>query len=447
MQFRTVALIGLLVAFSASAGATRYFGREAVVETEGYKSYVGYTVWQIVPTTDEQVHIVARMSEALGIEFDFWKAPSRVGKAIDVMLAPEQVRPALQYLQGKGLKPVNKIKDLGKHVARDLFAMQSYTPFKAGMAASDFDFDKYHSYDSIIAWIESVATANPTFVSIDTIGQSLQNREIKYLKIGYPSATKAEKNALFIDAGIHAREWIAPAAALYLINQLVTNSTYTSLLQAIDIIVVPELNPDGYEYSRNSDRMWRKSRSGPRRGCYGADINRNFPFKWMVAGSSNNPCSETYAGPSALSEIEGQRLKAFLDPRNNTIKAYLTLHSYGEDILYPWGYTTGHYPPDVNDLKALGQEMFKAIKAVHGTEFEVGNSGDALYPASGASDDYSKSIGIKYVYTVELRPGEGDNDNDQWYGFELPEKFIKPTVEETLPALIAAANRVQNGPL
>ena len=66
--------------------------------------------------------------------------------------------------------------------------------------------------------------------------------------------------------------------------------------------------------------------------------------------------SETYAGPSAFSEVEAVNLKNFLVPHNDTIKAYLTLHSYGEDILYPWGYATGCYPPDVNDLVSISPE-------------------------------------------------------------------------------------------
>uniref|UniRef100_A0A914YHP7 Peptidase M14 carboxypeptidase A domain-containing protein n=1 Tax=Panagrolaimus superbus TaxID=310955 RepID=A0A914YHP7_9BILA len=309
----------------------------------------------------------------------------------------------------------------------------------------NFDFYNYHPFAEIMGYIQAVAQKYPSFVSISSLGKSFENRDTQFLKIGYPSSTA--KNALFIDAGMHAREWIAPTTALYAINQWVTNSSYTDLLKAIDIYVAPCINPDGYEYSRTKDRHWRKTRSGPRQGCYGVDPNRNFSFKWMVSGSSTNPCSETYAGPTPFSEIETKNLKNFLVPHNDTIKAYLTLHSYGENILYPWAYAVEEYPPDVNDLIALGHEMYSAIKAVHGTKYTVGDSGDTLTPAPGASDDYSKSIGIKYVYDIELRPGDGDNDNDDGYGFDLPPKFIKPTAEEMFPAFMAAANRVQNGPL
>jgi hypothetical protein len=384
-----------------------------------------------------------KLSETLKHEFDFWKPPTKFSKPVDIFSPPTMTRQLITHLKRAGLIPVTKIRDFGKRVAEARMDVLSYKSQDA-IDPDTFNLYQYHPFADIMGYIQAVAAKYPSFVSISSLGKSLQNRDMQILKIVYPS--DSPKNALFIDAGIHAREWIAPATALYAINQFVTNSAYTDLLKAIDIYVAPSINPDGYEYSRSKDRNWRKSRSGPRQGCYGVDINRNFPFKWMVAGASTNPCSETYAGPSAFSEVEGVALSNFLVPRNGSIKAYLTLHSYGEDILYPWGYATGTYPPDVNDLIALGHEMYNAIKAVHGTEYVVGDSGDALYPASGASDDYSKSIGIKYVYTVELRPGDGDNDDDQWYGFDLPAKFIKPTAEEAFPALIAAAKRVQNGP-
>ena len=51
-----------------------------------------------------------------------------------------------------------------------------------------------------------------------------------------------KKNSIFIDAGIHAREWIAPATALYLIKQL-AEGAYTHLLDKVDIAIMPVVNP------------------------------------------------------------------------------------------------------------------------------------------------------------------------------------------------------------
>lgn len=61
---------------------------------------------------------------------------------------------------------------------------------------------------------------------------------------------------------MHAREWIAPAVATFILSQLVEkNSSYAALLNSSDWMILPMANPDGYEYSHVSDRLWRKTRS------------------------------------------------------------------------------------------------------------------------------------------------------------------------------------------
>ena len=114
-----------------------------------------------------------------------------------------------------------------------------------------------------------------------------------------------------IPSGIHAREWIAPASVTYIIRELVENrSKLPKELLDLDFYILPVFNPDGYEYSHTNDRMWRKNRSGNGR-CLGADINRNFDFKFGGRGTSGDPCSEIYRGKSASSELETQSLMKF----------------------------------------------------------------------------------------------------------------------------------------
>lgn len=80
----------------------------------------------------------------------------------------------------------------------------------------------------------------------ETLGFSYEGRAIRALKIGRFDGTKP---IVFFEAGVHAREWIAPMTALYLMEQLVINHHVHTELQSIDVIIVPVLNPDGYEYS------------------------------------------------------------------------------------------------------------------------------------------------------------------------------------------------------
>lgn len=112
------------------------------------------------------------------------------------------------------------------------------------------------------------------------------------------------------------------------------------------------------------------------------------------------------------------------------LQAYLSFHSYGQYILYPWGYDE-RLPPDYLDLDTAGRQAAAAMKKAGGdnTVYTVGNSAITLYPAAGGSDDWAKALlKIKYAYTIELR------DTGR-YGFILPARYIIPTCKEALAAV------------
>ena len=95
---------------------------------------------------------------------------------------------------------------------------------------------------------------------------------------------------MYSGLGIHAREWIADAVATYLINELTKPDRDNDFIDHLNIHVIPTANPDGYEYSRTDDRMWRKTRSdtGSTLGCMGVDGNRNWDFHW--GGKTSYAC-------------------------------------------------------------------------------------------------------------------------------------------------------------
>lgn len=174
-------------------------------------------------------------------------------------------------------------------------------------------------------------------------------------------------------------------------------------------------------------RLWRKTRSQGRQ-CYGVDGNRNFDFHWMETGASSQECSETYAGSQAFSEPETAALRDYVLEHAHHIKLYLTFHSYGQYLLYPWGYTSA-LPEDADELHALATRVNAAIAAVAGTRYTIGSSTNVLYPAAGGSDDYVKGVGgVALSYTIEL-PGGGT------WGFDLPTSRILPVVRETFEGI------------
>lgn len=102
------------------------------------------------------------------------------------------------------------------------------------------------------------------------------------------------------------------------------------------------------------DRLWRKTRSDSgvipwSLFCKGTDPNRNYNINWSGPGSSGNPCAQTYSGRKALSEPEVRYQTDFILKNKDRIKMYLSLHSYSQLMLLPYGYTTLK-PTDFDEL-------------------------------------------------------------------------------------------------
>lgn len=227
-------------------------------------------------------------------------------------------------------------------------------------------------------------TSNPQ-VKVKTVGKSFEGRDIKTITI--TNGDGVAKNSIFIDAGIHAREWIAPATALYIINQLVDpQSDLAKLLNELDFVIQPVVNPDGYEFTFNRYRLWRKTRSTGGSPCLGVDANRNYDIHWHEVGSSNNNCAETYHGPSPFSEKESQISRDIMQELKSNCKFFLTLHSYGNYLLYPWGYSND-LPDNWKDMEDVAQAGAQAMKNATGVKYTVGSTSNTLYLASGTNLD------------------------------------------------------------
>ncbi|KAF4524147.1 hypothetical protein B566_EDAN012152 [Ephemera danica] len=282
---------------------------------------------------------------------------------------------------------------------------------------------RYHRYRDIESYLDYLANTYPEICQVQVIGRSSEGRDIKLLKV---STGGAPKPAIWVDGGIHAREWIAPATAAYLLLQLVEfREKHPSLLNSLDWYFLPVANPDGYEYTHTNDRLWRKTRSvNSGSSCIGVDPNRNFDFHWMEIGASSDPCRDDYAGPRANSEPETRAIIDFLMAHSGEVKMYLTLHAYSQMWLVPWGYTE-EKPADYYDMYVLAEKAVEALEKTRGTDYLLGTAQELLYPSAGGSDDWAKGVaGIKYAYTVEL-PDTGN------HGFVLPASRIEPTGQET----------------
>ncbi|GMT13713.1 hypothetical protein PFISCL1PPCAC_5010, partial [Pristionchus fissidentatus] len=355
------------------------------------------------------------------ILFDVFSEPSKIQAHADVLVAPDFFETFLLMLKKQGVYEVTVLKkNVQKLIDEEWYVIDNRQRRRkrAGNVLEDFDDETYHEYDRMVRFMHELERHHPSLVKVVNVSRSTENRQIVGVKI---STSSAYKPAIVIDAGVHAREWVAPAAAMYIIKKMVKSyghdTRLTRAMHDFDWFIVPQVNPDGYEYSRNTDRLWRKTRSrfNGSRYCLGTDANRNWGFKWGEAGANRSPCSNIYQGAHPFSEPEIAGLKNFLTFEIPDLTIYISLHSYGQQEAAN---------------KAVG-----AIRRTSGSNYTYGTIAEVMYPASGTSIDYLQDKGIPYIYGVELRPA----DTTDSYGFNIPAKFIKPTGDEMLEGVLALA--------
>lgn len=203
--------------------------------------------------------------------------------------------------------------------------------------------------------------------------------------------------------------------------------------QKYDWYIFPVVNPDGYKFTFESDRMWRKTRK-TYGICRGADLNRNFDCHWNETGSSPDPCRYDFAGGSAESEPEAKLITNFIrdNKEKSNIRTYLALHSYSQLLMFAHGHTA-EKPTNYDDLLAIGQKAIDALSKRYGTVYKTGSLHEIIYPSSGGSMDWAYSVAkIPVSYTMELRGPTTSTDM-----FILPADQITPTGWETLDAFVA----------
>ncbi|KAM6316642.1 carboxypeptidase B2 [Aegotheles albertisi] len=313
----------------------------------------------------------------------------------------------------------------------DLIEKQAINDTVSPRGSSSY-YENYHSMKEIYHWMEDIVKEHSDLLQKIHIGSSYEKRPLYVLKLS--KSPEKSKSAIWIDCGIHAREWISPAFCLWFIGHAIhvreRDPTMTTFLEHFDFYVMPVMNVDGYEYtwSHPSNRLWRKSRSSHGNSkCIGTDMNRNFDAHWCGEGASPYECHEIYCGPYPESEPEVKAVARFIRNHKDTIKAYITMHSYSQLVLFPYSYTMDK-SKDHDELESLAKKAAKAIKRTTKKTYRLGPGAQTIYLAPGGSDDWAYDLGIKYSFTIELR-------DTGTYGFLLPSQEIKPTCLEALSAV------------
>ncbi|KAF5278939.1 hypothetical protein FQR65_LT15471 [Abscondita terminalis] len=297
-------------------------------------SYENFKVYRVIPKSEHEVKLLRKLAE--GGSYSFWKEASRVGANVDVMVSSSHQNEFESFISNfDNHLLIKNVQDLINNN-------------KVRHRSKGFDWTNYHDLDEINNWL-TLLSQKYTEVTLVNGGKSYENRTILGVKISF----KPNNKIIFIESGIHPREWIGPATVTYILNEILTNQDpeIRNIVTRWNWYFFPVFNPDGYHYTWATDRLWRKTRK-PYGNCYGADLNRNWGYHWMDGGSSNISCDELFAGPNAFSETESKSLSEFIDGISNNIQAYIGFHSYFKLILIPFGHAGLEVPPNNDELVA-----------------------------------------------------------------------------------------------
>ncbi|XP_077966846.1 carboxypeptidase B-like [Styela clava] len=396
--------------------------------------YTGHQVYRAFPNK-LQHEIIKGFGDS--VNMDVWSDYRGEGDFIDFRVSPDW-KPKIDVLLARNrISHEVFVEDLEVSFANQV----DLNAPRLGPADPQF-YEKYHSFSEISNWIDEFVSMNSALVGVTNIGKSYEGRDIRSVKV----STGAGRLAFVINCGLHAREWVTPATCMYTIKLLLTSrygidDAVTNVMNQVDIYFIPVSNPDGYEYTWTTDRMWRKTRSAANSDCltkcYGVDPNRNWDNHWnSPGGSSTTCCSDTFRGPAPFSEVEVYSQKQFVMGIPN-VRAYIDVHAYSQYWMYPYGWSETP-TKDATKLEQVGQDSIDAIRAVHGKIYETGSIANVIYVATGSSADYFYEEGITCSFAAELR--------DQGrYGFALPEAQILPTGEEAFAGLMVMARAVADG--
>ena len=294
----------------------------------------------------------------------------------------------------------------------------------------------YRTLDEAVAFMDSLHAQYPMLTSErQSIGQSIDGRDLWMMKISDNPWMDEDEPELFINALIHAREPMGLEATLLFMAHLCENygsdPEVTELVDGREFYFVPVVNPDGYERNRqtnpNGGGMWRKNRRN-NGGSYGVDLNRNWGYMWGYDnnGSSPDPNDETFRGTEPFSEPETQVMREFIIARDFTV--ILNIHSYGNLMLYPWGYHNG-YTEDNDLFNAI------SIEACGDNGWEIGTPWEVLYNTNGDACDwqYGEQTEKPKILTFVTEIGT------DWDGFWPDPSRIPDLWDQELPIMMHLA--------
>lgn len=423
---RTLMLLALVVIFTATFAQHNYqrvkvytHGRSLMdiaalgIETDHGDHRPG--VWFITDLSDAELQKVIN-----------------AGFSTEVLIADVK-----RHYADQNLHPVPSSNKVSSSVCGGLSGPSYPTPVNFSLGS----MGGYFTYQEMLDHLDSMASKYPALIAarqpISSI-TTIEGRQVWHVKISdNPNIDEPEPEMLYT-ALHHSREPASMSQLIFFMWHLLenygTDPTATYIVDNFELYFITCVNPDGYLYNEftdpNGGGLWRKNRRMNAGGSMGVDLNRNYGFNWGYdnIGSSTDGFDETYRGTAPFSEPETQMMEDFVNGRE--FKLAYNYHTFGNLLIYPWGYIDNLYTPDSALFIRYGDFLTKYNGYTHGTANQT-----VGYVVNGSSDDWMYGEQASKPKILAMTPEAGDGN----FGFWPPSSEIIPICRDNVFPNVSAA--------
>lgn len=380
---------------------------------------------QGTPTTAQKAQLVrvqtptrADKTELTSLGLDVTEKGDATG--VEVVLANDADR---QTLKNSGFKSQVIEADLSAKSVADAKTDRQYAATTAASALPSGRTSYRHLYDYNYE-MKELARKNPGLVSAFTMPESTwEGRDVVGIEIASDVKNVTDGKPVNFTMGVHhAREWPAGEHVMEWAYELVNGYAHDAAIRAMvgktRNIVVPIINPDGFEISREAEpkgdftrfdyEMKRKNcnvndsppqyatgvcKANPGGRVRGTDPNRNYAGFWGGNGAELAWSGDTFRGSGPFSEPEVRNVRSIVSSRQVT--NLLTMHTVAALVLRPPGVADVRAPLEEPAYKALGDKL--ASRNGYTSEPSW-----ALYDTTGTTEDWSYWATGGWGFTIEV---------------------------------------------
>lgn len=269
----------------------------------------------------------------------------------------------------------------------------------------------YMTYEHYRDTLITIAQNHSSFVKLETLGYSSNNRLLLALKFSSDPQHDGLKPAVHFEGNIHGDEKISWGILMEMVKYLAANhgtdTLVTRLINTREIWLVPLVNPDGYVRARRyNDRD--------------VDLNRNWGWMW------DNRYS--YYGTAPMSEPESRAMLAHI--LRNPFVTYISYHAGTEFISYPWSYAYS----SSNTIPERDLIHFLSARYDSYNGYTYGQGSDGMYLINGSTKDFNYGYDGSMGWSIEVHNTKTP-----------PASAIIPTFDRNRGAILEFCHRAGHG--